>query len=100
MTERNTVYIEVSGMTGTGKSAVYTEIATALTAIGLKVQHSEPRAAAAEMRLNGLDQLEMYPPVVVMSERNIRREAPKPKRRWWQLFDWTTPQQLGPRGEF
>lgn len=98
MAEANKVYIEVSGLTGTGKSAVYTEIATALTAIGLAVEHSDPREAQTEMRLNGLDQLEMYKPVVVMAERNIRRLPPKAK--WWQLFRWTVPQALGPRGEF
>lgn len=90
MTEKNTVYIEVSGLTGTGKSAVYTEITTALSAIGLKVEHSDPSDAATEMRLNGLDQLEMYSPRVVMSERNIRIGLPEPKPLtgldWHRLF--------------
>lgn len=99
MPKENIVYIEVSGLTGTGKSAVYTEIATALAAIGLKVEHADPRDAATEMRLNGLDQIEMYSPRIVMSERNLRREPPKPGR-WWQLFNWTIPERLSPRGEF
>jgi hypothetical protein len=88
MAEQNIVHIEVSGLTGSGKSAVYTEIATALTAIGLKVEHANPNEAAGEMRLNGLDQLEMYSPRVHMSERNVARAAPKSLSGmdWHRLF--------------
>lgn len=79
-----TVYVRVSGLTGTGKSVVYTEIATALAAIGLAVEHEDPGEASAEMRLNGHDQIEAYEPRIVMSERNISRGHGKET-------SWSTP---------
>jgi len=71
--EDKTVYVTVTGLTGVGKSIVYTEIATALSAIGLKVEHADPKAAAAEMRLNDHEQLLSYEPRIVMRETNVAR---------------------------
>lgn len=68
------VYVEVSGLTGSGKSAVMGEIEIALRAIGLTVEHdaefqSEKNMTHAEWQ----DALEMYKPTVVLRERNIPR---------------------------
>lgn len=68
------VYVEVSGLTGTGKSAVTGEIEIALSALGLKVEHdaafrSEKNTTHADWR----EALDLYKPVVVLRERNIAR---------------------------
>lgn len=78
------VSVKISGITGTGKSAIYTEIATALTVIGVTVEHADPKDAATEMRMNGLNQLEMYKPTVVLSEHNISRKRLETRPR--QIF--------------
>lgn len=72
--EEGVVYVEVSGLTGTGKSAVMGEIEIALRAIGLPVEHDA--AFAAEKRMTHADwqrDLELYKPRVVIRERNIPR---------------------------
>jgi hypothetical protein len=69
------VYVEVSGLTGTGKSAVAGEIEVAMLALGLEVQWTE---GDSEMRLNHADfagELELYKPRVEIRERNIARPA-------------------------
>lgn len=66
-----TVYVDVSGFTGTGKSAVAGEIEIAMRAIGLQVEWVDGQA---EKNMTGADwahALEMYKPRVVIRERNI-----------------------------
>lgn len=70
------VYVEVFGLTATGKSAVMGEIEIALRAIGLKVETD--RAFQAEKNSTHADwqeALDLYQPVVVLRERNIPRPA-------------------------
>lgn len=74
--EPGKVYVEVSGLTGTGKSAVMGEIEIALRAIGLPVEYE--REFDAEKRMTGADwqsELEFYKPTVVLVERNVPRVA-------------------------
>lgn len=71
------VYVEVSGLTGTGKSAVMGEIEIALKALGLTVEHD----SAFQAEKNGThadwqEALDLYKPVVVLRERNVPRLAP------------------------
>lgn len=70
------VYVEVSGLTGTGKSAVMGEIEIALKAIGVPVEHD----ADFQAEKNGTHAdwqwaLDLYKPTVVLRERNIPRTA-------------------------
>lgn len=74
--EDGKVYVEVYGLTGTGKSAVMGEIEIALMALGVPVEHdaefvSEKRMTHADWQ----DALEFYNPVVVLRERNVSRAA-------------------------
>jgi len=71
------VYINVSGLTGSGKSAVLGEIEIALKAVGLTVEHDA--AFQAEKNATHADwqaALDLYKPVVVLSETNISRSTP------------------------
>lgn len=68
------VYVEVSGLTGSGKSAVMGEIEIALRALGLKVEHD----AAFQAEKNGTHAdwqaaLDLYKPTIVLSEVNAHR---------------------------
>ncbi|MGX8272989.1 hypothetical protein ACWQV9_09920 [Brevundimonas diminuta] len=70
----NIVYVEVSGLTGSGKSAVMGEIEITLKALGLKVEHgpdfqAEKNGTHAEWQ----QALDLYQPTVVLVERNIAR---------------------------
>lgn len=70
----NVVHVEVSGLTGSGKSAVMGEIEIALKALGLKVEHgpdfqAEKNATHADWQ----QALDLYQPTVVLTERNISR---------------------------
>jgi adenylylsulfate kinase-like enzyme len=72
------VRVTISGLTGSGKSAIYMEIVAALRAIGVPVSHADPQAF--QMLLNGGEGdsetgLQMYQPTVIMEERNIPRAA-------------------------
>ena len=74
MGEQPRVYVNVSGLTGSGKSAVLGEIEIALKAIGLTVETDA--AFQQEKGMTGADwahALDMYQPVVVLSETNIPR---------------------------
>lgn len=69
------VCVEVSGLTGTGKTAVAGEIEVAMLALGLEVQWVE---GDREKRLNHADfagELELYKPRIEIRERNIARPA-------------------------
>lgn len=75
---QSVVTVEVSGLTGSGKSAVMGEIEIALKALGLKVEHD----AAFQAEKNGThadwqDALDLYKPTVILTERNVSR-APAP----------------------
>ena len=75
--EPGKVYVEVFGLTGTGKSAVMGEIEIALKALGLPVEHgpdfqAEKNATHADWQ----DALDLYKPTVVLSERNVSRASP------------------------
>lgn len=81
------VNVTVSGLTGSGKSGVYGEIVIALNAIGVRVEHANPKAWASEKGMthgDWLGALEMYKPTVIMAEVNVPRIAPKQPfwRRW------------------
>lgn len=86
MTANNIVHVTVSGLTGTGKSAVYGEIVNTLNAVGIPVEHANAKAWQSECNMTHADwqtALELYRPTVVMTEQNIWRVQPL-KRRWWQ----------------
>lgn len=82
MSEIAKVYVEVSGLTGSGKSAVLGEIEIAMRALGLTVEHADPAAAQAEKNATHADwqaALNLYKPTVVLAERNVsRRSEPRP----------------------
>lgn len=66
------VHVEVSGLTGSGKSAVMGEIEIALKALGLKVEtgpdfQAEKNGTHADWQTA----LDLYQPTVVLTERNI-----------------------------
>lgn len=70
------VYVNVSGLTGTGKSAVLGEIEIALRALGVPVEHDT--AFQAEKNATHADwqaALDLYKPTVILSETNISRAA-------------------------
>lgn len=72
----NTVYVGISGETGSGKTAIYMEIMVALKALGLNVVHADPAAFGQEINLgrgDGHDDLTLYKPTVVLSEVNVPR---------------------------
>jgi hypothetical protein len=73
------VYVEVSGLTGTGKSAVMGEIEIAMKALGLPVHHD----ADFQTEKNGThadwqEALDLYKPTVVLREVNVSRASPIP----------------------
>ena len=85
------VTVTVSGLTGSGKSAVYGEIALALEAVGVRVEHADPKAWTSECNMTHADwmsALEMYQPTVTLAEVNIPRPKLAP-RKWWQR--WSAP---------
>ena len=70
--DKGVVYVEVYGLTGTGKSAVMGEIEIALKAIGLTVEHdtefqSEKNMTHADWQWA----LDLYKPTVRLRERNV-----------------------------
>jgi hypothetical protein len=72
------VTVTVSGLTGSGKSAIYGEIVLALEAIGVDVAHESERAWQSECNMTHADwqtALELYQPTVLMIEQNISRTA-------------------------
>jgi len=76
--EDGRVYVEVSGLTEPGKSAVLGEIEIALKALGLSVETD----AAHQAEKNGThadwqSALDLYQPTVVLTERNVSR-SPAP----------------------
>jgi predicted ABC-type ATPase len=79
-----TVNVTVSGLTGSGKSAVYGEIVTALQAIGVPVVHADERAWRSECHMTHADweaALDLYKPTVVIREQNVPRKL---KQTWLQ----------------
>lgn len=69
------VHVEVSGLTGSGKSAVMGEIEIALKALGLKVEHCPDfQAEKNGTHADWQQALELYQPTVVLTERNISRQ--------------------------
>ena len=74
------VNVTISGLTGSGKTAIYMEIYTALKAIGVPVSHANPREFQALLNGGEGDSdfgLSLYKPTVVLEERNIPRAASK-----------------------
>lgn len=72
--ELNRVTVEVSGLTGSGKSAVLGEIEIALKALGLTVETDA--AHQAEKNSTHADwqtALDLYQPTVSLTERNVSR---------------------------
>ena len=68
------VYVEVSGLTGSGKSAIMGEIEIALMALGLTVEHDASFQVEKNMtHADWQEALDLYRPTVVLSERNIPR---------------------------
>ncbi len=83
--EVDRVTVTVTGLTGTGKSAIYGEIVNTLNALGIPVEHADPRAWTQECHMTHADwqdALDLYRPTVMMVEQNIRRGAPK--KTWFQ----------------
>lgn len=73
----STVHVEVSGLTGSGKSAVMGEIEVALKALGLKVEYgSDFQAEKNGTHADWQAALDLYQPTVVLTERNISRQPP------------------------
>ncbi|WP_338575800.1 hypothetical protein V8J38_11405 [Brevundimonas olei] len=71
------VHVEVSGLTGSGKSAVMGEIEIALKALGLKVEHGPDfQAEKNGTHADWQQALDLYRPTVVLSERNVSRQPP------------------------
>jgi len=71
-----TVYVTVSGLTGSGKSAVMGEIEIALKAIGIPVEHDAEFQSEKNMtHADWQDALDLYKPVVVLKEVNTRPSA-------------------------
>ena len=71
------VHVEVSGLTGSGKSAVMGEIEIALKALGLKVEHgADFQAEKNGTHADWQQALDLYQPTVVLAERNISRQPP------------------------
>lgn len=71
------VYVEVSGLTGTGKSAVMGEIEIALKALGLTVEHdADFQAEKNGTHADWQAALDLYRPTVVLRERNFSRANP------------------------
>lgn len=71
------VTVTVSGLTGSGKSAIYGEIVLALTAIGVSVEHADPAAWQSECNMTHADwqdAIDLYQPVVTMVEQNQPRQ--------------------------
>jgi len=72
------VRVTISGLTGSGKSAIYMEIVAALKAVGVPVSHADPKAFQALLNGGEGDSevgLQLYRPTVIMEERNIPRAA-------------------------
>ncbi len=73
----STVHVEVSGLTGSGKSAVMGEIEIALKALGLKVEHGPDfQAEKNGTHADWQQALDLYQPTVVLTERNVSRQPP------------------------
>ena len=69
------VHVEVSGLTGSGKSAVMGEIEIALKALGLKVEHGPDfQAEKNGTHADWQQALDLNQPTVVLTERNISRQ--------------------------
>lgn len=96
MSERDErVHVEVSGLTGTGKSAVMGEIEIALRALGLSVEHDADFQSEKNMtHADWQTALDLYKPTVVLSERNIPRAkadtilSPRGKSVGQRAFEW------------
>ena len=76
MTEQ--VKVTVSGLTGSGKTAVYMEIVAALKAIGLSVTHADPEEFQRLLNAGESDSedgIQLYWPAIIMQELNIPRPA-------------------------
>ena len=74
--EDGVVYVTVSGLTGTGKSAVMGEIEIALNAIGLTVEHDADFQSEKNMtHADWQEALDLYKPRVKLVERNVARPA-------------------------
>ncbi len=79
--EGETVHVIVTGLTGSGKSAIYGEIVLALQAIGVPVKHADEDAWISECHMTHADwqsAIDLYRPTVIMDERNISRVEPRP----------------------
>lgn len=76
------VRVTVSGLTGSGKTAIYMEIVAALRAIGVPVSHADPAEFQRLMNAGEGDSeegLQLYKPTVVMEELNLPRTAQEPR---------------------
>lgn len=74
--EEGVVYVEVSGLTGTGKSAVMGEIEIALRSLGLEVEHDGEFQSEKNMtHADWQTALDLYKPKVKLRERNAFSRA-------------------------
>lgn len=79
------VYVYVSGLTGSGKSAVAGEIEIAMRAIGLDVEWVDSESEKHLTHADYTSALELYRPKVRIFEKNISRTAPPaPSVPGWQ----------------
>lgn len=91
--EQPIVSVTVTGLTGSGKSAIYGEIVLALQAVGVAVDHANPSAWHSECHMTHADwqaALDLYRPRVEMCEVNVPRlpqDTPSPSR-WKRFVAW------------
>jgi hypothetical protein len=76
--EEGEVRVVVSGLTGSGKSAIAGEIEIALRAIGVPVEWPDGAAEKNWSHADWQSALELYNPRVVIVERNVPRKQKDP----------------------
>lgn len=88
------VYVDVSGLTGTGKSAVMGEIEIALRALGVTVEHDADFQSEKNMtHADWQTALDLYKPTVVIRETNVSRA--RPPAIGVEAAPWATCQDCG-----
>ena len=82
------VHVQVSGLSGSGKSAVAGEIEIALRTIGLDVEWVDSESEKRLTHADYVSALELYKPKVRIFEKNIPRATPTPAEPSTDLPSW------------